>query len=80
VTLNWSHDGVNLTSFTIQRATNATFTRGVTSVTPPGTGTTLTDSNNLRANTSYYYRVRANGTGGSSDWTNASPFPVRPLP
>jgi len=73
VTLSWAHIG-GATGFTIQRASNATFTRGVTSVTVPASPTTTTQ---ILSKGTYYYRIRANGTGGSSAWTNASPFPIR---
>jgi len=72
VTLNWSHVG-GATDFTIQRATNANFTRGVSSSTVAGSLRTATQT--VTPN-KYYYRMRANGPGGSSAWTNASPFPV----
>jgi hypothetical protein len=71
VTLTWAHTGV-ATDFTIQRATNATFTKGVRSFTATASPATQTVSKGT-----YYYRIRANGTGGSSAWTNASPFPIR---
>jgi FtsP/CotA-like multicopper oxidase with cupredoxin domain len=74
-TLTWNHDGVNLTTFTIQSATNATFTKGATSTTvtvtsPYNATVTVKQAGNN------YFRIRANGTGGSSAWTNASPFPL----
>jgi hypothetical protein len=72
--LNWV-SAANPTNFTVQRATNAAFTRGVTSSTVAGTLRTATQTG-LNANTRYYYRVRASGIAGSSAWTNASPFPV----
>jgi hypothetical protein len=74
-TLNWSHPGgANLTDFTIQRATNATFTVGVSSLSAPAGTTTALDA--VPGAGPYYYRIRANGSAGSSAWTNASPFPV----
>jgi FtsP/CotA-like multicopper oxidase with cupredoxin domain len=77
-TLQWSYVLPNPTNFTIQRATNATFTTGLTSFTPAGTARSLTQT--VTRNTTYYYRIRANGTGGSSAWTNAQPFPIRTGP
>jgi hypothetical protein len=68
-----------LTNFTIQRATNATFSRGLSSSTVSGAARTLTQT--INRNTTYYYRIRANNsTGGSSAWTNALPFPIRTGP
>jgi hypothetical protein len=74
-TLNWSHPGgANLTDFTLQRATNATFTVGVSSFSAPAGTTTALDA--VPGVGPYYYRIRANGSAGSSAWTNAPPFPV----
>ena len=74
-TLNWSHPGgASLIDFTIQRATNATFTLGVSSLTAAAGATTAQDT--VPGAGPYYYRIRANGSAGSSAWTNASPFPV----
>jgi predicted phage tail protein len=77
-TLNWTHPGnTNLVSFTILRASNATFTRNLNTFTTP-LATDRTTTQTLNPNTTYYYRVRANySIGGSSAWTNASPFPIR---
>ncbi|RPJ80509.1 MAG: hypothetical protein EHM13_11925 [Acidobacteria bacterium] len=75
VVMNWTHaGGANLIDFTIQYASNATFTRGVGSVTAPaGSGA----QSAAVPVTTLYYRIRANGPGGSSARTNASPFPLR---
>jgi hypothetical protein len=73
-TLNWLST-TNPTSFTILRASNATFTKGLNTTTVDGTLRTATQT--LSAKSTYYYRIRANNSsGGSSAWTNASPFPV----
>jgi hypothetical protein len=74
-TLTWSHPGgANLTDFTIQRATNATFTLGVASLSAAAGATTIQDATPGAG--TYYYRIRANGSAGSSAWTNGSPFPA----
>jgi hypothetical protein len=79
-TLSWAWTDPNFasgnpTSFTIQRATNLSFTTGLTSFTPAGTARTLTQT--VNRNTVYYYRIRANNNvGNSSAWTNAQPFPI----
>ncbi len=70
-TFNWG-TSANAANYTIQRATNATFTKGVASetVTAPPISRSLTKG-------TYYYRIRANNAYGSSAWTNGSPFPVQ---
>jgi hypothetical protein len=82
-TLTWLDNATNETGFTVERATNLSFTTGLTTLTAPanpvGGLTTLTDS--LRRNTTYYYRVRADNTvSGPSVWVNALPFPIRTGP
>jgi hypothetical protein len=77
-TLNWSYAPGNPASFTIQRATNVTFTKGLNVSTVAGLNRTTTQT--VNNNTTYYYRIRANDVGGSSAWTNASPFPIRTGP
>ncbi len=77
-TLTWQAV-TNPTNFTIQRATNATFTRNLATFTPAGAARSLTQT--VTRNTTYYYRIRANNNpGGSSAWTNALPFPIRTGP
>jgi len=66
----------NPTNFTIQRATNATFTTGLNTVNPGGAVRSLNQT--VSRNTTYYYRIRANNSiSGSSAWRNALPFPIR---
>jgi hypothetical protein len=72
-TLTWASSGTP-TNFTVQRATNATFTTGLNTSTYATSPRTQT----VTRNTTYYYRIRANNSiGGSSAWTNALPFPIR---
>jgi FtsP/CotA-like multicopper oxidase with cupredoxin domain len=80
VVLVWSDNSSNETGFTIQRATNALFTQGLTTVTVGANVTTLTQTG-LTANTQYWYRIRANdGTIIFTAWVNATPFPIRTNP
>jgi hypothetical protein len=66
-----------LLNFTIQRATNSTFTTGLSTF----TDTASPFNQNVNRNTVYYYRIRANNNiGGSSAWVNALPFPIRTGP
>jgi predicted phage tail protein len=76
-TLTWAY-GVNPTNFTIQRATNLSFTSGLNTSTVAGNLRTATQT--INRNTTYYYRIRANTPAGSSAWTNALPFPIRTGP
>jgi hypothetical protein len=74
-TLSWTA-AADPASFTIQRATNLSFTTGLTTFTAAGTARSLTQT--VNRNTVYYYRIRANNSvGDSSGWTNALPFPIR---
>jgi hypothetical protein len=77
LTWGWPVGTPNPTSFRIERATNATFTQGLTTVSSniPGANRTYIQ-NNVPRNRSYYYRIRANMPGGNSAFVNATPFPV----
>jgi hypothetical protein len=75
VTLIWTDNANNETGFTIQRATNATFTANlVTSTVGPDTTTFTTG--NVPRNMAFYFRVWATNAGGSSATVNATPFPI----
>lgn len=77
-TLSWV-SAVNPASFTIQRANNATFNSGLSTITAAGTARSLTQT--VNRNTTYYYRIRANNNAGaSSPWMNALPYPIRTGP
>jgi len=74
VTLTWT-DVANETGYTIQMATNATFTANL--VTSPVTANTTTfTTGNLPRFTPYYFRIQAFNGAGQSAWVNAVPFPV----
>jgi len=79
-TLNWSHPGgTDLTNFTIQRATNSSFTTGLNTSTVAGNLRTATQT--VTRNTTYYWRIRANNNiSGSSAWKNVDTFPTRTGP
>jgi hypothetical protein len=76
VTLTWQQElTTNATGYTIQRATNATFTANLVSATVGQN--VLTYSTGLVArNTPYYFRVQATNGAGQSSWVNATPFPI----
>ena len=75
VTLTWKDNSANETGFTIQRATDAAFTTGLTSTTVAANAVTATQTGLSKA-TTYYFRIRANNAVGSSAWVNATPFPI----
>jgi FtsP/CotA-like multicopper oxidase with cupredoxin domain len=80
VILTWADNSNNETGFTIQRATNALFTQGLTTVTVAANTTTLTQTS-LTPNTQYWFRIRAtNGTIVFTTWVNATPFPITTNP
>ncbi len=66
VTLTWTDNSNNEAGFTIQRATNSGFTKGLTTFTVGPNVNTYTDGTVLTKKT-YYYRVQAfNGAGSSA--------------
>lgn len=69
VTLNWVDNASTETGFTIERATNAAFTVGLTTTAVAANTTTNTQTKLYRGVT-YFFRVKANNTGGSSAWSN----------
>jgi fibronectin type 3 domain-containing protein len=71
VTLTWADNSSNETGFTIERATNATFTVGLNQSTVAANAVTVTQTGLYRGVT-YFYRVRAFNAGGSSGWSNVS--------
>lgn len=76
VILTWTDNSGNETGFTIQRATDASFTSGLSSANVGAGGTTLTQSG-LSRNTQYWYRIRANnGAFVSSAWVFVTPQPI----
>jgi hypothetical protein len=81
VNLTWTVSSTaNLTGFTVQRATNATFTSGLSTTTYSASTRSATQTG-LNANTLYYFRIRANnGTIIFSGWLNATPQPIRTNP
>jgi predicted phage tail protein len=58
LTLNWLDNSNNELGFTIQRATNSSFTRGLATFNVGANVSSYNDSG-LKKNTTYYYRVQA---------------------
>jgi predicted phage tail protein len=70
VNVSWSDNSLNETGFTLQRATNSTFTAGLVSTKIGGANSLGTFNylvTNLKSKTNYYFRAQAtNAVGGSS--------------
>ena len=74
-TLTWTPGApLSQASFTIQRATNSTFTTGLQTTTVAAASVSF--SQNTPRGVTYFYRIRANNVLGSSAWTDAVPFPI----
>jgi FtsP/CotA-like multicopper oxidase with cupredoxin domain len=83
VLLGWTDNATNETGFTIQRSTNSAFTN-INATFTTGAGVVTYTDTTVAAVTTYYYRVRASNTAGTSGWSNVatvstpSPFPATP--
>lgn len=75
VTLAWADASADETGFEVQRATDAGFTRGLSTTTLAANAVTTTQTG-LARGTAYYYRVRAVNLGGGSTWATATPLPI----
>jgi mono/diheme cytochrome c family protein len=69
IDLTWVDNAGNETGFRVERATNNTFSAGLATSTV-GANTTSYSDTNVAASTTYYYRVRASNTGGTSAPSN----------
>jgi predicted phage tail protein len=74
VTLTWVDNANNETSFTIQRATNAAFTAGLTNSTAGAN--VITFQQTVQRARTYYYRIRSVNALGTSAWVNFTPSPI----
>jgi formate/nitrite transporter FocA (FNT family) len=70
VNLAWTDNATSETGFTVQRATNATFTAGLVTTAVPGgtltTGPVAYTLNGLTKGTKYFFRVAATNAAGTS--------------
>jgi hypothetical protein len=72
VTLNWSDVNTTETGFTIQRARNAGFSSSLVIYTVGANILTFLNNTDIQTGLTYYYRVRAEGPGGPSAWSNTA--------
>ncbi|HBG25528.1 MAG TPA: laccase [Phycisphaerales bacterium] len=68
--LSWTDNANNETGFTIQRATNASFTSGLVTYTANANATSYLNNSGVSLRTTYYFRVRAINSVGTSAWSN----------
>ncbi|RKN49229.1 hypothetical protein [Micromonospora endolithica] len=78
IALAWTGNGSRppATSHLLQRATDATFSTGLTSITVAATATRWTDASVIPGVT-YHYRIRAENAVACSTWSNSVPASVR---
>ena len=72
VTLTWVNNATSpaATMFTLQRATNATFTAGLTTSALTGANVITATDSSVAVHTPYFYRVRAENAVAYSAWSN----------
>jgi FtsP/CotA-like multicopper oxidase with cupredoxin domain len=74
VSLSWTDNATNESGFTVQRATDAAFTKSLSTKTVPGAATGATGSylaTGLTAGKVYYFRVAASNAVGTSAYSTA---------
>jgi hypothetical protein len=67
INLSWTDNSSNETGFLIERSTDGT---NFTQIATAGVNATSYLDTGLSASTTYYYRVRASGSGGNSGYSN----------
>ncbi|MFI6266791.1 hypothetical protein [Micromonospora sp. NPDC051006] len=78
IALAWTGNGGRppATSHLLQRATDATFTDGLTTITVAATATRYTDAT-VTPGVTYHYRIRAENAVSCSSWSNSVPASVQ---
>ncbi|MER7332393.1 MULTISPECIES: hypothetical protein [unclassified Micromonospora] len=78
IALAWTGNGSRpaATSHLLQRATDATFTQGLTAITVAATATRYTDAT-VTPGVTYHYRIRAENAVSCSTWSNSVPASVQ---
>ncbi|MDP9176002.1 MAG: carbohydrate-binding protein [Planctomycetota bacterium] len=71
--LTWTNNATNQTGFLLDRATDSGFTQNLVTQTLPATPTSFTDTSlGLASGGTYFYRIRATNTAGSSANSNVA--------
>ena len=80
IDLSWDAPATGTTPFTyrVERATDSAFTQGLTTVNASVSGTSLGNVG-ISANTTYYYRVRAENTAGDGPYISTSATTQTPV-
>ena len=80
IDLSWDAPATGTTPFTyrVERATDSAFTQGLTTVHASVSGTSLANAG-ISANTTYYYRVRAENTAGNGPYVSTSATTQTPV-
>ncbi|RIV40793.1 hypothetical protein [Micromonospora radicis] len=78
INLTWTGNGSHppATSQLLQRATDPTFTGGLTEITVAATATRYTDAT-ITPGVTYHYRIRAENAASCSAWSNSVPAAVQ---
>ncbi len=78
ITLAWTGNGSRpaATSHLLQRATDPTFTEGLTAITVAAAATRYTDAT-VTPGVTYHYRIRAENAVSCSAWSNSAPASVQ---
>src|SRR5262249_30482621 len=71
VNLTWADNSANETGFVVERATDSSFTAGLTTASL-GANATSYSATGLAAGTAYWFRVRATNAGGTSASSNVA--------
>jgi hypothetical protein len=69
ITVMWSDNSSNETGFSLERATDSSFTQNLTAQTL-AQDTTSNTTTGLNPSTTYYFRIRATNAAGSSGYSN----------
>lgn len=72
IDLGWTDNSDNESGFTIERSDVSGTTGFSELATPAINATSYSDTSFLNAGTTYWYRIKANGTGGSSTYSNVA--------